>query len=116
MLFNSFEFLWLFPIIFCIYVVVAYRNKLMKKIPGIANYVLIAISYALYIKWKPVYALILLGVTAITYLFALLIEKKEDKSRQRMLMWGGVSLAALPLLVFKYYNFINETIENILGG
>lgn len=75
MLFNSFEFLWLFPIIFCIYVVVAYRNKLIKKTPGIANYVLIAISYALYIKWKPVYALILLGVTAITYLFALLIEK-----------------------------------------
>ena len=116
MLFNSFEFLWLFPIIFCIYVVVAYRNKLMKKIPGIANYVLIAISYGLYIKWKPVYALILLGVTAITYLFALLIEEKEDKSRQRMLIWGGISLAALPLLVFKYYNFLNETLENILGG
>ena len=116
MLFNSFEFLWLFPVIFCIYVLVAYRNKLMEKIPGIANYVLIAISYGLYIKWKPVYALILLGVTAITYLFALLIEKKEDKSRQRMLIWGGVSLAALPLLVFKYYNFINETIENILEG
>ncbi len=115
MLFNSFEFLWLFPIIFCIYILVAYRNKLLKRIPGIANYVLIAISYGLYIKWKPVYALILLGVTAITYLFALLIENKEEKSRQRLLIWGGISLASLPLLVFKYYNFINETLENLLG-
>lgn len=115
MLFNSFEFLWLFPIIFCIYILVAYRNKLLERIPGIANYVLIAISYGLYIKWKPVYALILLGVTAITYLFALLIENKEEKSRQRLLIWGGISLASLPLLVFKYYNFINETLENLLG-
>lgn len=115
MLFNSFEFLWLFPIIFCIYILVAYRNKLLERIPGIANYLLIAISYGLYIKWKPVYALILLGVTAITYLFALLIENKEEKSRQRLLIWGGISLASLPLLVFKYYNFINETLENLLG-
>lgn len=116
MLFNSFEFLWLFSTIFCIYIIVAYRKNLTERIPGIANYVLIAISYGLYIKWKPVYALILLGVTAITYLFALLIEKKGDKSRQRILIWGGISLAALPLLIFKYYNFINETLENILGG
>jgi D-alanyl-lipoteichoic acid acyltransferase DltB (MBOAT superfamily) len=56
-----------------------------------------------------------LGVTAITYLFALLIENKEEKSRQRLLIWGGISLASLPLLVFKYYNFINETLENLLG-
>lgn len=105
MLFNSFEFLWLFPIIFCVYTLVVCRKGLLERIPSFANYVLIAISYGLYLKWKPIYALILLGVTAITYLFALLIEKKGDKSRKRMLIWGGVSLAALPLLVFKYYNF-----------
>lgn len=116
MLFNSFEFLWLFPLIFIIYYFVVNWKWLVSNYPKVGNFLLIAISYGLYLKWKPVYALILLGVTAITYLFALLIEKKGDKSRQRILIWGGISLAALPLLIFKYYNFINETLENILGG
>lgn len=88
MIFNSFEFLWMFPVIFIVYFLIIHNKKKENNYPRIANYILIAISYGLYIKWKPIYALILLGVTAITYLFALLIEKKEDKSRQRMLIWG----------------------------
>ena len=109
MLFNSFEFLWLFPLIFIIYYLVVNWKWLVSNYPKVGNFLLIAISYGLYLKWKPVYALVLLGVTAITYMFALKIEQDKAYGRKRYLIWCGFALAALPLLIFKYYNFINET-------
>ena len=114
MLFNSFEFLWLFPIIFCVYYIITCRKSLVDKFPKIANFLLIAISYGLYIKWKPVYALILLGVTAITYIAALKIEKDKAFGKKKYLVFSGITLAALPLLIFKYYNFISKTIEELM--
>lgn len=115
MIFNSFEFLWLFPIIFCVYYLVTYRKKLMVLYPRIGNYLLIAISYGLYIKWEPVYALVLLGVTAITYLAALKIERDQAYGRKKYIAFVGITLAALPLIVFKYYNFLTQTFETIMG-
>lgn len=52
------------------------------------------------------YTLILLGVTLVTYLFALWIEDTKQAQRKRLLITSGALLAALPLLVFKYYDFI----------
>ncbi len=115
MLFNSFEFLWLFPIIFCVYYMVTCRKKLMALYPKIGNYLLIAISYGLYIKWEPVYALVLFGVTAITYLAALKIERDEAYGRKKYIVSAGISLAALPLIVLKYYNFLTQSFESLLG-
>ena len=115
MLFNSFEFLWLFPIIFCVYYLVTCRKQLVDRFPKIGNYLLIAISYGLYIKWKPIYALILLGVTAVTYLAALKIEKEQAYGKKKYLIFSGIALAALPLLVFKYYNFLCGSLESLLG-
>ena len=114
MLFNSFEFLWLFPIIFCVYYLITCRNNLVRKFPKMGNYLLIAISYGLYIKWKPVYALILLGVTAITYYSALKIEKEHSYRNKKYLIYSGIALTVLPLLVFKYYNFLNESLTSLL--
>ena len=73
---------------------------------------LLAVSYLLYLNWKPVYALILLGVTLVTYYSAKLIERCEKK-RLIVILGGGLSL--LPLLFFKYFNFINEQVYTILS-
>jgi D-alanyl-lipoteichoic acid acyltransferase DltB (MBOAT superfamily) len=62
-----------------------------------------------------VYALILLGVTLVTYFSARLIERIEKK---RLIMILGVAFSLLPLLFFKYFNFINEqvyTVQSALG-
>jgi D-alanyl-lipoteichoic acid acyltransferase DltB (MBOAT superfamily) len=67
----------------------------------------------LYANWKPVYALILLGVTMVTYLFARWIE--NSTSRQKIAALGGI-LSLLPLLMFKYYNFINESGYELLSA
>lgn len=112
MFFNSFQFLWLFPLIYCVYYFVTYRLNGSVKYSRLSNFFLIAVSYGLYLQWKPVYALVLLGVTAITYLAALKIEKGYGK--KRYIVYCGIFLAALPLLVFKYYNFLNDTLTAIL--
>ena len=65
----------------------------------------------LYLNWMPVYALILLGVTLVTYYSARFIEGSEKK-RQIVILGGAFSL--LPLLFFKYFNFINEQVYTIL--
>ena len=59
---------------------------------------LLAVSYLLYLNWKPVYALILLGVTLVTYYGARLIEKNEKK---KQIMALGAVFSLLPLLFFK---------------
>lgn len=104
MIFNSFEFLWLFPIIFCVYWAVTLPKS--TRFTQLSNALLLFISYALYIKIKPVYALILLWVTAVTYLSARKIEKDAAFGKKKYLVCTGVILSILPLLVFKYYNFI----------
>ena len=115
MIFNSFEFLWLFPIIFCVYYFVTYRTTRHGHCHRLSNFFLIAVSYGLYLKWKPVYALVLFGVTVVTYLTALKIEKDKAYGQKKYLIFGGICLAVLPLLIFKYYNFLNNSIENVLG-
>lgn len=70
------------------------------------NVLLLAVSYGLYAQVNAAYTLILLGVTAITYSFALLIEHRKAFGQKRYMVASGVLLALLPLLVFKYYNFI----------
>ncbi len=104
MLFNSFEFLWLFPIIFLAYYSVN-SEWAQTRMPRLPNWLLIAISYGLYIKWNPAYSLLLLGITVITYATALLIEK-VPLNRRKILIVCGLLLTLLPLLIFKYYNFI----------
>lgn len=111
MLFNSFQFLWLFPILFCVYHLSTWKN--------LGNVVLLLISYGVYLQWKPVYALILLWVTTVTYLFALLCsrfhEQDEIRTRKGVLVLGVV-LTFLPLAVFKYLDFLNSTLSDALSA
>lgn len=117
MLFNSFQFLWLFPIIFLIYYLVDWVIRVFfdsKKSSKIGNFLLIIISYALYLQWNAKYVFILLGITTITYFGAIIIEKNENKKKFLVVILS--SLALLPLIIFKYTNFICENIEYIVGG
>lgn len=67
-------------------------------------------------QWKPAYAVLLLGVTAVTYGSALLIEKRQAYGQKKYIIGSGAALAVLPLLVFKYYNFMNENFSSLLGS
>ena len=77
---------------------------------------LLAVSYLLYMNWKPAFAVVLLGVTVITFWGAKCIERCRISSK-KLICWCFGLLGLLPLLVYKYYNFLNDSIteglENI---
>ena len=106
MVFNSFNFIILFPFIFLLYYAIP------AKYQRVRNLFLLAVSYLLYLQWKPVYALILLGVTVVTYYSALFVTKAKHPKR---VLTAGVLLALFPLAFFKYFNFINETVSSAMA-
>ena len=118
MLFNSFKFLLIFPLIFGLYWAIPARYNQWRK------WFLIFASYLLYMNWKPAYALVLLVVSFITYWGGHLLQlgdsieelRVDEKKKRRRLVWLLVLLGLLPLLVFKYYNFINNSISNGLAS
>ena len=107
MIFNSFHFLVCFPLIFLLYYLIPAKYQKGR------NLFLLVVSYVLYINWKPVYALILLGVTGITYMAALKVERRREHSQRTMII--GVITGLIPLLFFKYFNFINEQAYALLS-
>jgi len=106
MVYNSFSFLVCFPLLFVLYYAIPARYGRLR------NLYLLLVSYLLYLRWKPVYALVLLGVTAVTYLSALALQRS---GRPKRVLAVGVVLSLLPLLFFKYFGFINESIVGVLS-
>ena len=110
MIFNSFNFLVCYPILFLLYYAIPTKHNNLR------NLFLLALSYLLYMQWKPVYALILLFVTAITFYGAIFINKFNIGGgiNKKHILYLSIFLAATPLIFFKYYNFINQTASSVL--
>lgn len=80
MIFNSFNFLILFPILFLLYYIIPAGRVNWR------NGYLLLVSYLLYANWKPAYALILFGVTGLTYLYAKWLE--AESSNKKIIVGG----------------------------
>lgn len=107
MLFNTFDFLIVFPFIFLLYWIIPTKYASIRKA------FLILVSFLLYLNWKPWFALVLIGVIVVTYLFALWLQNTD---KQKSVVVLGVVLALMPLLFFKYYNFVNESVLGLLSS
>lgn len=114
MLFNTLKFLLIFPLIFGIHWAIPAKYNQWRKA------FLIFISYLLYMNFKPAFALMLFGVTLVTYWGGQFLELRGEseklKVRRKRLVWCFAFLALLPLLVFKYYNFLNESMSDGLSA
>lgn len=115
MAFNSFNFWLVFPFIFGLYWLIPAKWNQWRKV------FLVVASYLLYMNWKPAFALVLLGVTLITWggqIFDSERVKNEELKvgKRKRLAWCFALLALLPLLVFKYYNFINNSLTDGLAA
>lgn len=116
MAFNSFNFWLVFPFIFGFYWLIPAKRNWWRKV------FLVVASYLLYMNWKPAFALVLLGVTLITYGGGYLFDNERVKNekltvgKRKRLIWLFVLLGLLPLLVFKYYNFINNSLTDGLAA
>lgn len=114
MLFNTFDFLWMFPLIFLVYY--ACIGEKVVKASRLGNSFLILVSYGLYMKWKPIYALVLLWVTLVTFVAARQIEsRRRERVGGKLLFIIALLLSFVPLFFFKYYNFVNDSLSDALG-
>lgn len=105
MLFNSLAFLLFFPIVCIVY----YFLPTIK----IRNLFLLIASYYFYMNWEPVYALLLLTSTGITY-FAALGGAKFLKYKT-LILTTGIVLNLLILFFFKYFNFAAENVVAVMS-
>jgi alginate O-acetyltransferase complex protein AlgI len=105
MSYISFNFLIFFPILTLLFWMTPAKYKWLT---------LLAASYFFYINMKPVYALLIFGITASTYVFTRLIDNTKIESRKKIYMIINIVLILLPLFFFKYFNSFNEGVFEIL--
>ena len=105
MIFNSFNFLIVYPLLFLAYYAIP------AKYSETRNFYLLLVSYLLYMNFNAAYAIILLGITVVTYLSAKMTGSTEKSIGEggKIKLLTGVVISIIPLLVFKYYNFICES-------
>lgn len=118
MAFNSFTFLWMFPLVFIAYygaVKIFRNNKKKVNCSKAANFVLLIISYLLYARTNPVWCLFLLAVTAVTYLSARVIANRNAYGKRNYIIIATI-LSLLPLGIFKYYNFLTENVNDLFNS
>ncbi len=104
MLFNSFEFLLFFPIVCVVY----------YAIPSLKwrNMFLLVASYYFYMNWEPVYSLLLLVSTGITYLASIGIDKYEN--RKKSILFFSIIANLSILFFFKYFNWAADNITSLM--
>lgn len=101
MLFNSFLFLYFFLAVF------ALRWALPQRFVGPF---LLAASYAFYLSWGLKYGALILGMTLFTYVAAGRIKSAPDPAAKKRRLLGTVVLLLLPLVFFKYTDFLLGTV------
>ena len=105
MIFTSFNFFLFFPLLALVYYLTPVKFRLL---------VLLIASYFFYINIKPVFALLVAGVTLSTYVFTRLIDRNESDFKKKIYMRLNILLILTPLFFFKYFGAINSGIYSLL--
>ena len=106
-LFNSLEFILFFPIVCLVY-------YLLPGIKGRTIFLLLA-SYYFYMCWEPVYALLLLTSTSITYISALCMDRSRSRRRRKISLFSGIFINLGILFFYKYYEFAGSLITDFFS-
>ena len=106
MLFNSYSFLFFFPLVTLVYFIIP---KKLRRI-----WLLIS-SYYFYMCWNVRYIFLILFSTLMTYFCALEIEKKDKKNIKKIWLIICVVSNVSLLFVFKYANFAIGSINRIIN-
>lgn len=76
---------------------------------------LLVASYYFYMNWEPVYALLIMFSTVTTWGASLMIDKENDKRRRKLWLGGCIAVNIGILFIFKYFNFVTESVFNLLS-
>ena len=106
MLFNSFDFLVFFAIVFIGYFIIPYKIRWI---------LLLAASCIFYMAWNPYLILLIVFIIAVNYTAAYIIDiNKNRRIKKKALILAMIINFGL-LFVFKYLGFMNSTMLTIFG-
>ncbi|WP_010520645.1 MBOAT family O-acyltransferase [Aquimarina agarivorans] len=107
MLFNSWEFIALLLLTMLFYFNVSEKFKTI---------VLFISSYVFYIFWRWDFALLMGAVSLINYFAAIRISQVDNQNSKKLWLSGAVILSLLPLIYFKYGNFLIANVNATLSA
>lgn len=111
MLFNSYEFIFLFlPFTFFIYF---YLNK--KRLTEVAKGFLVLSSLFFYSWWNVIYLPLILGSMVFNYCFGVELNKESSKISKKFILILGIVANLMLLGYFKYSDFFISNINFIFN-
>ncbi len=104
MLFNSLQYLVFLPTVFLLFWLLPWR----LRVP-----LLLIASYVFYMSWRPIYGLLILGLTVSNFFLVKQVAKYPDRRR----LWLTLTILAnlITLGIFKYATFTADTIKGSLS-
>ena len=105
MLFNSFDFLLFFITITVLYFTIPFKFRW---------FLLLVSSCFFYMFFIPKYILILFFTIIIDYFAGLQLEKIQNKRHKKVFLIASLIANIGILVIFKYYNFLNDSITTVL--
>jgi alginate O-acetyltransferase complex protein AlgI len=107
MLFNSFEFIFLFlPITLSIFFIIGRKNK-----HGLAVAWLVLCSLFFYGWWNPAYLILIIFSILFNYALGIILGKEGNVNIRKITLWLGVLMNLGFLGYYKYSNFFLEQIN-----
>ena len=106
MIFNSVHFIIFFIVTTILYYALPHRYRWAF---------LLTISCYFYMVFKPIYILILAGTIVVDYFAGLFLESTTNPKRKKIFLVASIIANVGVLAVFKYYNFINDNLTELLG-
>ncbi len=112
MLFNSFEFIFVFlPVVLAVFYFLVHRGQ-----QSTALYWLVLASLFFYGWWRPVYLWLIVGSVLFNYAIGNVLTSKTLSRRvRRTALWFGVAANLASIGYFKYANFFVENVNALLG-
>lgn len=110
MLFNTFEFLLFFLIVFVLFFSLPQKRRWI---------VLLASSYFFYGYWKPSYLILIASSTISDYFISNAIYKLKNLKTKKNLLFLSISLNLSLLFLFKYFDFLADSfneLSNVVGS
>jgi alginate O-acetyltransferase complex protein AlgI len=105
MLFNSFDFLYFFPIVIFLYFATPFKYRWV---------LLLASSYYFYMSWKAEYIILIIISTLVDYFVGINLGKIENPKKRKLLLISSLTVNLGMLIAFKYFNFFSESFSQVI--
>lgn len=110
MIFNSFEFIFLFlPIVWIVFFIIG------KLAPPLAKTWLLLASLFFYAYWNPAYLPLIIGSMIVNYIIGVFLGKNKWLPTRKLILTVGILFNVALLGYFKYRDFFAENINLLFG-